>query len=79
MGSVVCRWTSPDGKERVYLFARREGGFSSGSEYFSDAEFEHCWIPAGISGSIYGSEEIAVREIHAAIPWSREVKREDYA
>ena len=79
MGSPVCRWTSSDGKERVYLVARNDGGFTSGSEYFSDAEFEHCWCPVGTSGSIYGSEEIAVREIHAAFPWSRDVKREDYA
>jgi hypothetical protein len=79
MGSAVCRWTSPDSKERVYLIARHDGGFCSGSEYFSDAEFEHCWCPVGAGGSIYGSEEIAVREIHAAFPWSKDVKREDYA
>ena len=78
-GSAVCRWTSPDGKERVYLIARRGGGFSSGGEYFSDAEHEHCWLPIGASGGIYDSEEIAIREIQSNYPWARDVKRENIA
>ena len=79
MGSAVCRWTSSDGKQRAYLIARSDGGFSCASEYFSDDEFERCWVTAGVDGSIFGSEEIAVREIHASYPWSRDSKREDYA
>ena len=79
MGSPICRWTSSDGKHRVYLIARHDGGFMPFSQYFSDEEFEHCWIQEHAGGSFYDSEEIAVREIHAAFPWSRDVKREDYA
>ena len=45
------------------------------SEFFSDEEFEHCWIPERAGGSFYDSEEIAVREIHADFPWSRDVTR----
>jgi hypothetical protein len=77
LGHVVCRWTHPDGKQRVYLIARHDGGFSCGSEYFSEEENEMCWIPQGSAGSVYGSEEIAVREIHGSFPWSRDVIREE--
>ena len=79
MGTVRCRWTHSDGKQRVYLIARHDGGFCYGSEHFSDDRSELCWIPEGAGGSIFGSEEIAVREIHADFPWSRDVKREDFA
>jgi hypothetical protein len=77
MGAAVCRWTHPDGKQRIYMVARNDGGFECGSEYYSDDEHEHCWIPQGSGGSIYGSEEIAVKEIHSSFPWSRDVARED--
>jgi hypothetical protein len=72
IGHVVCRWTRPDGKERVYLIARRDGDFSCGNEYFSEDENEMCWISQG-AGSVFASEEIAVREIHGLFPWAREV------
>ena len=76
IGRVVCRWTRPDGKERVYLIARQDGDFSKGSEYFSEDEHEMCWVSLDADG-IYSSEAIAVREIHGAFSWSRDVKRED--
>lgn len=79
LGSPVCRWTSSDRKHRVYLIVRHGGGFMPFSESFSDEEFEHCWIQEHAGGSFYDSEEIAVREIHGAFPWSREVIRENYA
>lgn len=79
MGSPLCRWTSPDGKERVYLIARHDGGFGSGSEYFSDDKSEMCWMPIGAGGSIYSSEEIAVREIQISYPWLKQVARENYS
>ena len=78
IGRVVCRWTHPNGKERVYLIARHDGDFSCGSEYFSDDRQEMCWIRRD-AGSVFGSEEIAVREIHGLFSWSRDVAREDYA
>ena len=79
MGTVRCRWTHSDGKRRVYLIARHDGAFSYGCEYFSDDRAEICWMPEGAGGSIFASEEIAVKEIHASFPWSRDVKRENYA
>lgn len=63
----------------MYLIARHDGGFSSYSQYFSDAEFEHRWIQEHAGGSFYDSEEIALREIHGDFPWSREVRREEFA
>ena len=77
IGRVACRWTHPNGKQRVYLIARHDEGFACGSEYYSDDEFEHCWIRQGSEGGFYGSEEIAAREIHGLFPWSREVIREE--
>jgi hypothetical protein len=78
IGRVVCRWTHPDGKQRAYLVARNDGGFSCGSEYFSEDRQEMCWIQQDADG-VYGSEEIAVREIHGSFSWSRDVARENYA
>ena len=77
MGKAVCRWTHPGGKQRVYLIARADGLFCYGSMFFSEAEFERCWIPEGTGGSFFDSEETAVREVHSAWPWSRTVPRED--
>ena len=79
MGSPVCRWTSRDGKHRVYLIARQDRAFSSSSEYFSDDEFENCWVTAGVDGSIFASEDIALREIRAAYPWTKDAIREEHA
>jgi hypothetical protein len=61
----------------VYLIARHDGLYCYGGYYFSDAEFENCWIAQGTDGSFFDSVEIAVREIHAAWPWSRLVDREN--
>jgi hypothetical protein len=76
-GRAICRWTHPDGKERIYLIARTDGWYSLGGMQFSDAEFERCWIPQGEGGSFFDCEETAVREIHAEWPWSRSVNREN--
>jgi hypothetical protein len=75
-GVAKRRWTHPSGKERVYLISRHDGLFVYASEYFSDAEFEHCWIPEGVGKSFFDSEPTAVRELHVAYPWSRDVSPE---
>ena len=76
-GKAVCRWTHPCGKQRVYLIARADGLFCYGSMYFSEAEFERCWMPEVTGGSFFDSEDTAVREVHSAWPWSRTVPREE--
>src|SRR5215469_6679466 len=77
LGIARCVWTHPSGKERADLIARPDGSFCCGSEYFSEDPSEMCWVPLGAGGSIFGSEGIAVKEIHALFPWSRDVKCED--
>jgi hypothetical protein len=77
MGANVCRWTSSDGIHRVYLIARHDGRFTCFSQRFSDAEFERCWVQESAGGSLFDSEEVALAEIRASFPWSKEVKRED--
>jgi hypothetical protein len=74
---AIARWTRPDGKARVYLVARSDGAFDMSTEIWSDDDYELCWIPEGTGGSFYDSEERAIREIHAAYAWSRDVQRED--
>ena len=76
-GAGRYRWTHPDGKHRAYLIARTDGLFSCGSEYYSDAEYEHCWIPERVGGSLYDLEETATRELFLMFPWARDVQRED--
>ncbi len=77
MGRAICRWTHPGGKQRVYLIARQDGMFCFGSTFFSDAEFENCWIPEGTGGSFFDSRETAIREIHSGWAWSRTAPPEE--
>jgi hypothetical protein len=70
------RWSHPDGQYRVYLVARSDGLFCLWTEFWSDAEYEHCWLSDRMSNSIYDSEETAIREIHARFPWTRKQEPE---
>jgi hypothetical protein len=72
----IRRWTHPDGKRRVFLIARRDGMFGRWSEYFSEEEFEMCWVPDDRGGSFYDSQDAAVSEIHSAYPWAAAVRPE---
>jgi len=72
---ATARWTHLDGKHRVYLIARSDGLFSHSGEYFTDDPNEMCWTPDNVHAGLYDSEQIAVKEIHAAYPWSRDVPR----
>jgi hypothetical protein len=76
-GNSRYRWTHPDGRHRAYLIVRTDGLFTCGSEYYSDVDFEHCWIPEGVGGSLYDSEETATRELLLMFPWARDVQREE--
>ena len=73
---AITRWTHPGGNQRVYLIARSDGLFSHSGEYFIDDPNEMCWTPDNVHAGIYDSEEIAVKEIHATYPWSRNALRE---
>lgn len=76
--AAIARWTDPKGERRVYLIARSDGLFSFWGEYFSNDPEEMCWLPENVRGGKYDSEETAVKEIHAAYPWSRNLLRETW-
>ena len=43
-------------------------------EFFSDDEYERCWLDDDRGSSFYDSEETAVHDIHGAFPWTRDVQ-----
>jgi hypothetical protein len=69
---IAC-WTHPSGDERVFLIRRREGTYTTDAEWFSNEEFEMCWIGSG-SSSIYDTEETARWELSAQYPWTNDVE-----
>jgi hypothetical protein len=73
---AILRWTHPDGKHRAYVIARDDDHFMKWSEFFSDDEFENCWIAEDMGGSFYNSEATAIREVHGAFPWTQELQPE---
>jgi len=67
---VLQTLTDITGKRRVHIFKRENGTFGFEEEYWSDDEFERCWIPAGRQMfSICDSQEIALREARGRIGW----------
>jgi hypothetical protein len=78
MRATMC-WMHPDRTRRVFLIERTDGTFSKWSEYFSDHEFEMCWIQEDAGGSFYDSEETAIREIHSTYLWTQDVDPEKQA
>jgi hypothetical protein len=50
--------------------------FGRWSEYFSEDEFEMCWVADDMGGSFYDSQDTAVREIHSAYPWAASIRPE---
>ena len=68
---ILC-WTNFDDDERVFLIERADGHFTSEYQYFSDHEFEMCWIASG-STSIYDSAEAVMREIGVKFPWTKNI------
>ncbi len=75
MWAIAC-WTHSDRTRRVFLIQRKDETFGRWSEYFSDYKLDMCWIQEYAGGSFYGSEAIAIREIHDTYPWTKEVEPE---
>ena len=71
---AVTVWIHPDGKRRVFLIARPDGLFGRWSEYFSEDQFEMCWVADDMGGSFYDSYSTAVREIHGSYPWTTSIQ-----
>jgi hypothetical protein len=84
-GKALCRWTHPDGKHRVYLFALNDGLFcyvteylfACGTDLLADDQSRHCWVYGGTGDSLYHSEATATREILLALPWVQDTQREE--
>lgn len=49
-------------KRRVEIFRRDDGKWSFVEEYFSEREFEMCWIPVHANASLCDTRETALRE-----------------
>jgi hypothetical protein len=73
---AIASWTDSNGERRVYLIARSDGLFSFDGAYLSKDPEEMRWIPDNVRAGKYDTEETAVKEIHAAYPWSRNALRE---
>lgn len=66
-------WIHPNGEERVFLITRDDANYMIDHECFSTDNYENYWIPCGI-GSLYESEEIAVKEAMIEHSWMADVK-----
>jgi hypothetical protein len=73
--SLAC-WTDQECKHRIFLIERPDGNFEIVSEFFSEDEYEMCWLLTDRGNSICDSEETAVREIHGRFPWTINVEPE---
>jgi hypothetical protein len=58
-----------EGKRRVIIYQRAKGTFGFEKEYFSDDEFEHCWMPCGGGFSFCDTFETALREARGRVNW----------
>ena len=55
---------------RAIIFQRDDGTFGFFEEYFSDDEYEHCWIPQfPASECRCDSLESVTREVYGRVPW----------
>ncbi len=61
-------------KRRIVIFRRDDGHWSFVEEYFSEREFEMCWIPVRGSISICDTRETALREARISVDWLIELK-----
>jgi hypothetical protein len=68
MDEVLETLYNPDRTRRVYIFRRSNGTFGFEEEYFSNDEYEMCWIPrSGLS--VFDSAETALREARDRLNW----------
>jgi hypothetical protein len=68
MDEVLQTLYSPDRTERVHIFRRESGTFGYEEVYFSNDEYEMCWVPRG-SLSVFDSAETALREERGRVSW----------
>lgn len=73
---ALGRWTHLDGKLRVFLLQRTDGSWSYSTEMWVEDEFAKCWTPGSEHGGLFGTDAIALTEIHAAFPWTSHIEME---
>ena len=56
-------------KQRVIIFQRQNSSFGFVEEYFSEHEFEMCWLPRSRNISFFDTLEIALREVYGRVDW----------
>ncbi len=56
-------------KQRVTVFQRDDETFGFLQEYFSEDEFEMCWVPIFTNWSYFDTEETALREVYGRVDW----------
>lgn len=65
---VVQEIYNKDRSRRVFIYRREDGLFSYEPWYYSEDEYEMCWIGQRCSG-LYDSQETAIREAQANVDW----------
>ena len=66
---VVQTIYDDDQKQRVVIFRRQNGNFGFVKEYFSQDEFEMCWMPRSRNISFFDTLEIALHEVYGRVDW----------
>lgn len=67
---LVAEIYSRNQKHRVMIFRRESGTYYYTPEYFSQDNYEMCWVPARQNTiGFYESQEIAKREASGNVDW----------
>ncbi len=74
---ILKVWQRNDPRERILLYARKNGTFGFDFEQYSNLEFEKCWMEMS-GGSMFEALEIAEREIKGNYPWATEERLVDF-
>jgi hypothetical protein len=66
--TIIQTIYSGDKKHQVSIFQRPNGTFGFAEGYFSEDEFEMCWIHDK-HGSIFDTFNTAQREVYSRVDW----------
>jgi hypothetical protein len=70
MDEIVQTVYSRDRKNRIHIVRRSNGTCGYEEEYFSEDEYEMCWIPVGQRPfCVCDSPETALREARGRVIW----------
>ncbi len=67
---VIRTFYAPDGKHRLFIYARENSAFGYQEELYDDKSLEMRWIPAQeFQPPDCDTEEEALKAARAAVPW----------